>query len=91
MRVTWTVDAANDLFRIVEHIREDNHSAALRIARVIFQGVATLRSMPQRGRVGRAPDTRELVFAPLPYIAVYEVFENRVQVLRIRHSSQDWP
>jgi plasmid stabilization system protein ParE len=35
--------------------------------------------------------TRELVFAPWPYIAVYEIIQNEVQVLRIRHASQDWP
>jgi len=91
MRVRWTLDAAADLSHIAQHIREDNPSAAQRIARTIYQGVAALRTMPQRGRPGRVPDTRELVFAPLPYIAVYEIIEGQVQVLRIRHSSQDWP
>jgi len=38
-----------------------------------------------------ASDTRELVFAPWPYIAVYEIIEGQVHVLRIRHASQDWP
>ena len=76
---------------MLEHIREDNPSAAQRIARTIYEGVASLRTMPQRGRIGRAPNARELVFAPLPYIAVYEIIENQVQVLRIRHTSQDWP
>jgi len=50
-----------------------------------------LMTIPNRGRVGRASDTRELVFAPLPYIAVYQVIEDQVQVLRVRHASQDWP
>ncbi len=43
------------------------------------------------GRTGLAPDTRELVFPPWPYIAVYEVVDSVVNVLRIRHASQDWP
>jgi addiction module RelE/StbE family toxin len=91
MRVCWTTDAADDLARIVEYIREDNPSAAQRIARTIYEAVASLRTLPERGRIGRAPNTRELVFAPLPYIAVYEIVANQVQVLRIRHTSQDWP
>ncbi len=41
--------------------------------------------------MGLAKDTRELVFVPWPYIAVYEIIENQVQVLRIRHASRDWP
>ena len=91
MRVRWTTDAADDLARIVEYIREDNPSAAHRIARTIYEGVASLGTMPERGRTGRAPSTRELVFAPLPYVAVYEINEGEVKVLRIRHTSQDWP
>jgi toxin ParE1/3/4 len=44
-----------------------------------------------RDSLGLAPNTRELVFAPWPYIAVYEIIEDQVQILRIRHASQDWP
>lgn len=91
MRVRWTANAANDLTRIVERIREDNPSAAQRVAQTIYNGVAALRTFPKRGRIGLANDTRELVFAPWPYIAVYEIIEDQVQVLRIRHTSQDWP
>ena len=35
--------------------------------------------------------TDELVFAPLPYIAVYRVKEEVVEILRIYHSAQNWP
>jgi toxin ParE1/3/4 len=90
-RVRWTTIASDDLARIVERIREDYTSAAQRVARTIYQGVAALRRFPNRGRIGLAPDTRELVFPPWPYIAVYEVTEDQVRVLRIRHASQDWP
>jgi addiction module RelE/StbE family toxin len=90
-RVRWTSHAAADLARIVERIRDDNPSAALRVARTIYKGVAELRAFPYRGRIGIAPDTRELVFAPWPYTVVYEIIEDDVQVLRIRHASQDWP
>ncbi|MDQ2774628.1 MAG: type II toxin-antitoxin system RelE/ParE family toxin [Acidobacteriota bacterium] len=91
MRVRWTGLAADDLARIVERIREDNPAAAQRVARTIYKGVAALRTMPQRGRPGAVPDTRELVFSPLPYIAVYEILEDQLQVLRIRHAAQNWP
>jgi plasmid stabilization system protein ParE len=32
---------------------------------------------------------RELVFSP--YIAVYQVKENAVEISRIYHGAQDWP
>ena len=90
-RVRWTGPAANDFTRIIDRIREDNSSAAQRVAQTIYKGVAALRAFPQRGRIGLAPNTRELVFPPWPYIVVYEVIEEDVQVLRIRHAAQDWP
>ena len=89
MRVRWTTTADGDLARIVEYIRKDNPAAARRMAQRIYQGIATLRSFPHSGRIGLAENTRELIFAP--YIAVYEVIDDRVQVLRIRHAAQDWP
>lgn len=91
MRVRWTTNAANDLTRIVERIREDNAEAAHRVAKTIYNGVAALPKFPRRGRIGLVSDTRELVFAPWPYIVVYEIIEDQVQILRIRHASQDWP
>jgi toxin ParE1/3/4 len=57
----------------------------------IYKGIAMLQTLPNRGRAGRAENTRELVFPPWPYIVVYEIIEDQVQVLRIRHASQNWP
>lgn len=89
--VRWTEAAANDLAEIVRYIRKDNPEAALRVAQRIFEGVAALRKFPLRGRLGLAENTRELVFPPWPYIAVYEVVEHDVRVLRIRHAARNWP
>jgi plasmid stabilization system protein ParE len=33
---------------------------------------------------------REWVFSPLPYIAVYQVTEDAVEISRIYHGAQDW-
>jgi plasmid stabilization system protein ParE len=57
----------------------------------IVERIRENNSAAYRGRVGLADNTRELVFPPWPYIAVYEIMEGQVQILRIRHASQDWP
>ena len=90
-QVRWTPNAADDFATIIERICEDNPTAAQRVARTIYTTIADLRQFPYRGRKGLAPDTRELVFPPWPYIVVYEVIESHVNVLRIRHASKDWP
>jgi plasmid stabilization system protein ParE len=53
-RVRWTTNAANDLSRIVERIRENNPEAAQRVAGTIYTAVAELRQFPHRGRIGLA-------------------------------------
>lgn len=91
MRVRWTTKAADDLAYIAEYIRKDDPAAARRVAQTIYRGIAGLRKFPNIGRIGLVENTRELTFPPWPYIAVYEVIEDQVQVLRIRHAAQDWP
>jgi toxin ParE1/3/4 len=91
MPVRWTTTAADDFTQVVERVRADNPAAPHRVAQTIYKGIALLETLPNRGRIGRAEHTRELVFPPWPYIVVYEIVEGQVQVLRFRHASQDWP
>jgi toxin ParE1/3/4 len=91
MRVRWTTNAAADLSQIVDRIRSESPSTALHVARTIYKAIADLEKFPNLGRIGLVEKTRELVFPPWPYIAVYEIVEDQVQVLRVRHASRDWP
>ena len=61
------------------------------LSKTIYQNIAGLRKFPNIGRIGLAENTRELMFSRWPYIAVYEIIDDQVQVLRIRHAAQDWP
>jgi plasmid stabilization system protein ParE len=53
MRVRWTTDAADDLERICDYIAETDPDSARRIGRSIVEGLASLRTFPNRGRRGR--------------------------------------
>jgi len=50
-----------------------------------------LENFPELGRTGRKPDTRELVFTGLPYLAIYRIRGEAVEILRILHGAQIWP
>ena len=91
MQIRWTRPAAQDLQHIARRIRRDNPVAAQRVAKTLYDGCMGLDMFPNRGRMGRIAGTRELVFVPLPYIAVYRVEEDAVEILRLYHSAQDWP
>jgi plasmid stabilization system protein ParE len=91
MRVRWTASAADDLTAIVGRIYAKTpqpHNALHARFTLVLRVCA---NSPIAGGSDWAPNTRELVFVPWPYIAVYEVIQETVQVLRFRHASQDWP
>jgi toxin ParE1/3/4 len=89
--IRWSLEAADDLQHIVNRIRRDNPKAARQVAEIIYSRCASLENFPDRGRIGRIAGTRELVFAPLPYIVVYRVKPSAVEIVRIYHAAQNWP
>lgn len=91
MKVIWTPRAVDDLEAAVDFIALDRPDAAAGVAERIYSQIMMLEKTPYIGRVGAVPGTRELLFAPLPYFAVYRVVGDAVRVIRIRHAAQDWP
>ena len=91
MTVRWSPEAAADFVAIVEYVRRQNLSAAERVAHKIYEGVASLALFPKQGRPGRTKGTRDLVFSPLPYVAVYRVKDEVVEIVRVLHGAQRWP
>ena len=89
MEVRWSTFAADDLERIFQYIEKDNPTAARETVTAIYDGCGALKKFPHRGRPGRMSGRRELVFSP--YIVVYQVKENAVEISRIYHGAQDWP
>ena len=77
-----------NLERIVSRIRQDNPRSARQIADTIYQRCTSLQTFPNRGRIGRIAGTRELVLAPLPFIVVYRVKPEAVEIVRIYHGAQ---
>jgi plasmid stabilization system protein ParE len=92
MQVRWSIPAAEDLEHICEWIERNNPEAARRVAQTIYGECARLKDFPYLGRASRRmPGRRELTFAPLPYVAVYQVKPDAVEISRIFHGAQDWP
>ena len=89
MEIRWTPETASSLENISLRIAEGNPQAALKTVRIISQRIEHLATFPHRGRVGREEGSRELVSAPLPYIAVYRVKESIIEILQTWHGAQD--
>lgn len=91
MRVVWTAPSVGDLERIRTFIHADNPDAARSVVIRLVGLVESLPPMPHRGRAGRLFGTRELIHPDMPYIVVYRVARESVEVLRVLHASIRWP
>jgi len=92
VRVRWTELAARDLTAICDYIEEhDGPAAARKVALRIYERISSLRQFPHVGRTGQKKDTRELVIPGLPFLAVYRVREDLLEIIRILHGAQRWP
>tara|TARA_R100001230_G_C5575257_1_gene95794 strand:+ start:301 stop:588 length:288 start_codon:yes stop_codon:yes gene_type:complete len=91
MRVRWLALALRDLEGITDYIAQDNPGAALRMADRIELCVQRLERHPEQGRAGRVSSTRELVVTSTPYLVVYRLNTQSVDILRVLHGAQQWP
>lgn len=76
---------------MVEYIEGESAAGAVSTRRRILDTVLRLVQLPYSGRVGRVAGTREAVVPQSPYIVVYEVSKQTVEILGIWHGAQKWP
>ncbi|MBI4480913.1 MAG: type II toxin-antitoxin system RelE/ParE family toxin [Acidobacteria bacterium] len=92
MRIRWTETAAQDFTGICDYIKaQSSPTVARRVALAIYERADSLSQFPHSGRPGRKHDTREMVISNLPFVVVYRVRADVVEILRILHTSQKWP
>lgn len=90
MPLLWQKRAVADLYRVRDYIRRENLGAAERIGTIIEAASLNLLRHPEIGRAGEVHGARELVIAGTPYIIIYRVVNDDVQILRILHGKQKW-
>ncbi|HTC34666.1 MAG TPA: type II toxin-antitoxin system RelE/ParE family toxin [Bryobacteraceae bacterium] len=90
MRIRWTVPAADDLEGISRYLHKHYPRLAQPTMRTIYRRIGSLKTSPHRGRLGQRSGTRELTITPLPYVVVYSVRDETIEILHIYHGAQDW-
>jgi toxin ParE1/3/4 len=91
MQVKWLRRALRNLEQEAAYIARDNPQAAAALVADADESTRLLTRHPDMGRPGRVPGTRELVLPHFPYIIPYRVKEQRVEILRVFHTSRKWP
>ena len=87
MAVRLARAAYADLAALRRYIGQENPAAGTRIAVQLLAACDRLEHLPERGRPGRQPGTREII-ALWPYVIVYRIEAADVVVLRIWHGAQ---
>jgi len=90
MRIRWTVPAADDLENIKNYIQQQSPQFAEPTIRAIYRRIQSLKLTPYKGRPGHRSGTGELPLTPLPYVVVYSVKAEAIEILHIHHGAQDW-
>jgi addiction module RelE/StbE family toxin len=88
--VVWRASALRKLESVIDYIEIRNPAAADRIGAAIRYAADRLSDHPYLHRPGRVPGTREAVVHP-NYILVYRVMADRIQILALHHSRQQYP
>lgn len=91
MDVLWRDLAEQELMAIVEHVMLDNPPAAVRLYERLSNAAKSLADFPERFRSGAEPESRELVVPGTPYIIVYRVAADTVEIVAVFHAAQDKP
>jgi toxin ParE1/3/4 len=91
MRVAWLRQASASLDQHYDYLASKNPRAAKQILMRIVAATRRLGAFPNSGRPGQILGTRELVIPGLPFLVVYRVTNDAVEVLRVFHTATDWP
>ena len=91
MTVVWSRRAVGHLAGLRAYIAHDTPAAAGRVAETILGAVERLAELPNLGRPGRVPGTRELVVPGTPYVIPYRLRGDRLEIVAVFHGRRRWP
>lgn len=89
--VIWSIPAKQDLKNIHDYIATDSKYYAIKVSQEFIEKSEKLLDFPKMGRVVPEisdPNIRELII--YSYRLIYEVFSNRIEILAIIHSKQNF-
>ena len=91
MIIRWLPQAHRKRLEQLDYIAQDNPLAAIGQDEEIERQVNMLLEPPKMGRPGRVAGTRELVVSSTPFVVIYRLRAQHIEVIRVLHSSLQWP
>jgi len=91
VKLRWTRPALRDLAEISEYIARHDPKAASRTVLRVREACRRLTAMPESGRPGRVPETRELVVSGTAFVVPYRIRDGEAELLAVLHGARRWP
>jgi toxin ParE1/3/4 len=88
MNLRYKVRALRDIEAIHDYIERYDALAAKRVVRRIEGSIGRLAFLPLSGRPGVVSGTRILVVPGLPYVAIYRVRDEAVDIIAVLHTAR---
>jgi toxin ParE1/3/4 len=88
MKLLWSPRALRQLKTAVNTIAQDDPAAAWRVYDRILERAQELLGFPEMAPPGREPATRQLVITGTPYVVVYRLKANAIQIAAVWHTRQ---
>lgn len=88
MTIRWSPEAYDNLAEIELYLRLQRSPFTAFTIDYVYQEISSLVQMPFRGRPGRILSTRELVFTKVPYVVVYRIRDDVLEIVSIRDTSR---
>ncbi len=92
MKIVWSAVSRRKIEEIIDYISTDNIDAALALVEEFERRVGDLKTHPRAGRmvpILNDEKVRELIIRK-DYLIVYEIQEESIEILTIRHAKQDF-
>jgi toxin ParE1/3/4 len=90
VKITWSASSVSHLGEAYDYLPGENSGAAITVRRRILQTAKRIGKMPLSGRAGRIEGTLEAVVPRTPYILVYQVSGQTVEILGVWHGARLW-
>jgi toxin ParE1/3/4 len=90
VKAYWTRTATRQLELAQEYINRDSPGAAERQIDRIEAAIQRICVFPMMGRNGLRAGTREFAVPRTPYIVVYRVRDERIEILAVLHGARNW-
>jgi toxin ParE1/3/4 len=86
--VTWTKRSLIHLEAELAYYGQINSQLAKELSIIIKNSISKIQNMPGIGQAGKKIGSRELILQTFPYIIVYRVRDNILEILSIVHQKR---